>query len=190
MQQHPVYDHCKGRAICPFFEKTHTHIVGVSYPSSFFLSIPLSLFTLMLNVCIKISPLKLQLCFNLKFFPEANPWILVLLEYRSLKRLRELLSLLRGTAWSCISGPVTIDSLRILPTVFLQKCLKCILVSRLSQSPGPSQLSQRHLPQQSSELMNPILAISFSEGRNWLLLEPQVESYPASFLMTQIRIEV
>lgn len=41
MQQYPVYDCCKGRAVCLFSEKTHTHIVGVPYLpflSLFFLS--------------------------------------------------------------------------------------------------------------------------------------------------------
>lgn len=143
MQQLPVYDYCL------LFEKTHTHILSVPYPV--FLSIPLSLFTLMLNICIKISPLEPWICFNLKFFSEAYPRILVLLENRSLKRLENSLRLLRGTAWSCVSYSVTIDSQRISSTVSLHKVLRCILVSRLSQSPGPSQLSQWHLTQQISE---------------------------------------
>lgn len=111
-------------------------------------------------------------------------------ELRPLERLRELLKLLRGTAWSCVSDSVTIDSLRILPIVSLHKCKKCIFVSRFSQSPGPSQLSQWHLPQKSSELLNPTLAISFSEGLNWIQRDPQTESYPASLLMKEIWFEV
>lgn len=76
MQQYPVCDYCKGRAVCLFSEKTHTHIVGVPYP--LFFELLLSLLTLILNVCSKIAITKPWLYFNLKFFSEDNPWFLVL----------------------------------------------------------------------------------------------------------------